>query len=197
MKTYVLNRDWTMFSKGELFKKVDDGCVLYALISNEDILARIPDEYLDEQNHVWRPKDDEMYFYIDADEVMDEDYFSEYDHCDIGRLATGNCFKTKEEAKNMRDWLKARQRLIDGGAEFMNGVGVDSEDIAYYGVAFDKTRGILHTIKCFNIGDDVFEKKLYFLTEDDAEKSIRDYRDDWLTYLDVKEKVGDDQENNV
>ena len=35
MKTYVLNRDWTMFSKGELFKKANDGCALYTLMSNE------------------------------------------------------------------------------------------------------------------------------------------------------------------
>jgi hypothetical protein len=91
MRTYVLNRDWAPFSKGELFKDYR-GNGLYNLNSNEDVLVKIPDEYLDEQNHVWRPKDDEMYFYIDADEVMDEDYFSEYDHCDIGRLATGNCF---------------------------------------------------------------------------------------------------------
>lgn len=61
MKTYVLNRDWAPFSKGELFKDYC-GNGLYNLNSNEDVLVKIPDEYLDEQNHVWRPKDDEMYF---------------------------------------------------------------------------------------------------------------------------------------
>ena len=60
-----------------------------------------------------------------------------------------------------------------------------------YGVAFDKIRGKLHTIKCYSIGDDVFDKRLYFLNEDVAEKSIRDYRGDWLTYLGVKEKNDD------
>nr|DAU13314.1 MAG TPA: hypothetical protein [Caudoviricetes sp.] len=193
MKTYKLNRDWTMFSKGELFKKVDDGCMLYTLVSNNDILARIPDEYLDEQSHAWRPNEDGAYHYIDSDGmVCNEKYYIEGYHTDECRLAIGNCFKTAQEANDMRDWLKARQKLINSGAEFINSVGVDDEDIAYYGVAFDKIKGKLHTIKCCSIGDDVFEKRLYFLNEDVAWESIRDYRSDWLTYLGVK--GSDDQD---
>lgn len=57
MKTYILNRDWAPFSEGELFKKGDDGCALYALVSNEAVSVKIPEEYLDERRYVWRPNE--------------------------------------------------------------------------------------------------------------------------------------------
>lgn len=184
MKNYKLNRDWTPFSIGELFKKGDDGCALYTLASNEDILVKIPDEYLDELGYAWRPKDDEMYFYIDADEVMGENCFSEYDHCDMGRLATGNCFKTNKEAKNMRDWLKARQNLINSGAQFINDVNK-----TYYSVWYCKPTNKLETYRSGSGYDDyIREKLLCFDSEQLAEDSIEHHKDDWLIYLDVKEK---------
>lgn len=182
-KTYVLNRDWVPFSKGELFKDYC-GNGLYNLNGNEDVLVKIPDEYLDEQNHVWRPKNDEMYFYIDADEVMDEDYFSEYDHYDTGRLATGNCFKTNEEAKNMRDWLKVRQNLINSGAQFTNDINK-----TYYSVWYCKPTNKLEAYRSSSGHDDyIREKLLCFDSEQLAEDSIEHHKDDWLIYLDVKEK---------
>lgn len=85
--------------------------------------------------------------------------------------------------------LKEDWEPFDKGAEFINSVDVDDEDVAYHGVAFDKTSGRLHTIKCHSVGDDVFDKRLYFLNEDVAEKSIKNHRSDWLTYLGVKENI--------
>ena len=140
----------------------------------------------------WIPNRDDDYYFTFSDGDIGNATFYLNDDNDNGRLSIGNCFRTKEEALLMVKWLKARQRLIDSGAEFINSVGVDDEDIAYYGVAFDKIRGKLHTIKCYSVGDDVFDKRLYFLNEDVAEKSIRDYRSDWLTYLGVKEENDED-----
>lgn len=196
MVTYRLKDDWVPFGKGAEFIDDDDGT--YTLKGNANVTARIPAGLLEViGKDRWKPREHRDYYYIECNGDISTTSFYPGAESDKNRLAIGNCFRIEEDALEMVKWLKARQRLIDGGAEFMNGVGVDSEDIAYYGVAFDKTRGILHTIKCYNIGDDVFEKKLYFLTEDDAEKSIRDYRDDWLTYLDVKEEIGDDEKNSI
>lgn len=142
MKTYALNRDWTMFSKGELFKKNDDGCTIYTPISNEDILARIPDEYLDEKSHTWRPNEDGAYHYIDNDgTVLNEEYYINDDHTDKGRLAIGNCFKTAQEANSMRDWLKARQNIIDGGAKFTNSIDVTEPRYGVWYHQFDERLG--------------------------------------------------------
>ena len=190
---YRLKDDWYPFDNGAEFIGNDDGT--YALKVNTKVTAEIPADLLKVvYNKRWRPERGDNYYFIFSDGGIGNDTFYPNDDNDDVRLSMGNCFITKEEALSMVEWLKARQRLIDGGAEFMNGVGVDDEDVAYYGVAFDKIRGELHTIKCYSVGDDVFEKKLYFLNEDVAEKSIKNYRSDWLTYLGVKEGDDDDQE---
>lgn len=105
MKTYALNRDWTMFSKGELFKKNDDGCTIYTLISNEDILARIPDEYLDEVDNggYWKPKAHERYYFIDDGGAVDGDTFDPDVIYDNDRLLVGNCFRVEKDARAMAD----------------------------------------------------------------------------------------------
>lgn len=188
---YRLKEDWEPFDKGAEFIDNNDGA--YALKINADVTAKIPADLLEfAYQKRWRPKRGEEYYYIHNYGNIDTTSFCPAHKGDESKVAMGNCFKTKEEAKDMRSWLKARQRLIDSGAEFMNSVGV-GEDAVYYGVAFDKTNGELHTVECHNVGDDVFDKRLYFLSEYTAEKSIRYYRSDWLTYLGVK-KDGDDQD---
>ncbi len=190
MKTYKLNRDWTMFSEGELFKKADDDCVLCTLVGNEDILARIPDKYLDEQIHAWRPNEDGAYHYIDSDGiVLNEEYYIENDHTDKGRLAIGNCFKTAQEANDMRDWLKARQRLIESGARFVNALDVDSDEVKYFEVYLDGY-STLQVSECYLRKNVVVEKSLCFSNRELAKQSIKEHKDDWLTYLGVK-KDGD------
>lgn len=188
-----LKEDWEPFDKGAEFTYDDDG--IYILKANDKVMAEIPADLLEIVcNKRWKPDNKDVYYHLCSDGSVGSAMF--YHGCDSseGALALGNCFETKEEALSMARWLYARQRLIDSGAEFINTVDVDDEDIPYYGVAFDKTSGKLHTTKCYSVGNDVFDKRLYFLNEDVAEKSIRDYRSDWLTYLGVKGEVSDDQD---
>lgn len=191
MTVYRLKEDWGPFDKGTQF--IDSNDDAYALKENANVTAEIPADLLEViGKERWKPREHRDYYYIECNGDISTTSFYPEVESDKNRLAIGNCFRIEEDALETVKWLKARQRLIDNGAEFMNGVGVDGEDIAYYGVAFDKIRGRLHTIKCYSIGDDVFEKKLYFLNEDVAEKSIRNYRSDWLTYLGVKEDIDED-----
>lgn len=183
---YRLKEDWEPFDKGAEFTYDEDG--IYILKANDKVMAEIPVDLLEVvSNKRWKPEKKDVYYHLYSSGSIGSTMFFPGSDGDEGRLAIGNCFKTEEEALSMAKWLEARQRLIESGAEFINSVAVDDEDVAYYGVVFDKTRGKLHTIKCYSIGDDVFEKKLYFLNEDVVEKSIKDYRSDWLTYLGVKE----------
>ena len=191
MIVYRLKEDWESFDKGAEF--ISNGNDTYVLKVNTKVTAEIPTDLLEVvANKRWRPEKGDYYHFAFSDGDISADTFYPNNSTDEDRLSMGNCFRTEEEALSMVEWLKARQRLIDSGAEFINSVGVDDEDVAYYGVAFDKIMGKLHTIKCYSIGNDVFDKRLYFLNEDVAEKSIKDYRSDWLTYLGVKEKNDED-----
>ena len=188
---YRLKEDWEPFDEGTEFTYDEDG--IYMLKVNDKVMAEIPTGLLEVvHSKRWKPDGKDVYYHLYSDGNIGSAMFCPGRDSDEGALALGNCFKTKEEALSMARWLYARQRLIDSGAEFINVVDVDDEDIAYYGVAFDKIRGKLHTTKCYGVGDDVFDKRLYFLNEDDAERSIKDYRSDWLTYLGVKEDIDED-----
>lgn len=187
MKTYRLNRDWAMFSKGELFKKNDDGCTTYTLISNEDILARIPDEYLDE-NRTWRPGSGEVYYYIDDDTAVEATDFYDGDSDDEGRIAIGNYFKTDEEGRRMRDWLEARQMLINSGAKFTN-----RTDRTYYSVRYNKTDNVLDVYRHISRNDLYVGAKVLCFTDNQlAEDSIEKHKENWLVYLGIKERSGEE-----
>lgn len=184
MKTYVLNRDWAPFSKGELFKDCC-GNGLYNLNSNEDVFIKIPDEYLDEKNHAWQPSHDEVYYFIDDDTAVEATDFYDGDHDDKGRLAIGNCFETDEEGRRMLDWLKARQNLINSGAEFTNDIDVAKPR---YGVWYHKSGGRLGTYcRISSSSDCLRDKGLCFDSEKLALDSIERCKEDWLVYLGVKE----------
>lgn len=122
----------------------------------------------------------------------DEGFVSRASFCpgvdyDNNRLALGNCFKTKEDAQAMAGWLRARQRLIESGARFINSrdVGADRKCfIVYFDVSGEKL-----TIEDILLNEhSVYQKRLYFDNERLAQKSVKEYKDDWLTYLGVKEK---------
>mgnify|MGYP000948891389 CR=1 FL=1 len=71
MKTYKLNENWSSFSVGDRFKLSTRGNGdLFQLINNSGdyVLAKIPTDLLDEVDYgIWKPKDDETYYYCDED----------------------------------------------------------------------------------------------------------------------------------
>ena len=190
MKYYRLNKDWEPFDEGTEFVKAEDGGDMYTLKTNTDVLAKIPTDLLDEvgdSGGYWRPAAYEHYYSMD-----DEGFVSRASFCpgvdyDNNRLALGNCFKTKEDAQAMAGWLRARQRLIESGARFINSrdVGADRKCfIVYFDVSGEKL-----TIEDILLNEhSVYQKRLYFDNERLAQKSVKEYKDDWLTYLGVKEK---------
>ena len=196
MIIYKLNEDWSSFKAGDKFTASTYGN-LYQLVNDDGkladgklVLAKIQPDLLTvvDSSHTWRPNEDGAYHYIDGDgAVLNEEYYIEDDHTDKGRLAIGNCFKTREDAQAMATWLRARQRLIESGARFINTIDVDSSQ-SYYTIYYTIDRGDL-VIEDAYIGENtVGDKRLYFDDRQLADKSIKEHRDDWLTYLGVKEK---------
>ena len=195
MKTYKLNRDWAMFSEGELFKKGDDGCALYTLASNGNILAKIPADLLGEvgNDDHWKPKAHERYYFIDDAGDVDVDTFCSDTNYDNNRLAIGNCFRIEEDALEMVKWLKTRQRLIESGARFVNSSDVTVNDSKrFYTVYLTMNDTKLRVDDAYFSKDVVRDKVMCFDDRGVALKSIEEHRDDWLTYLGVGEEDGDD-----
>ncbi len=185
---YKLKEDWLSFEAGDKFT-TSDYDDLYKLVNDDGklVLAKIPTDLLDEvgDGGYWKPEAHEHYYFIDDSGDVDVDTFNPDVTYDNNRLLIGNCFKTEEDAQAMVGWLRARQRLIESGARFINTMDVDSSQ-SYYSVYYTIDRGDL-VIEDAYVGENtVGEKRLYFDDRQLADKSIKEHRDDWLTYLGVK-----------
>lgn len=192
MKTYQLNENWSSFSVGDRFKLSTRGNGdLFQLINNSGdyVLAKIPTELLDEVgDDIWRPKDDETYYYCDEDgEVFSSKFYNGYaPH--VPRYSFGNCFKTEEDAQAMAAWLRAKQQLIESGARFVNSSDVAVNDSkSYYKVYFTMNGNTLRVDDAYFSKDVARDKVMCFDDRGVALKSIEEHRGDWLTYLGVKE----------
>ncbi len=61
----------------------------------------------------WKPKENDMYFFIDSVGMISEDWYTCGCKTDIFRNTTSNCFKTEEEARKELDRRIAEQELLD------------------------------------------------------------------------------------
>lgn len=193
MIVYKLKEAWSSFKAGEKFttSSYDN---LYQLVNDDGklVLAKIPTELLDvvSDGGYWKPKAHERYCFIDDGGAVDSDTFDPDMIYDNDRLLIGNCFRIEKDARAMVAWLKAKQQLIESGARFINLTNADDKD-SYYRVIFDKSDDKLKTTGVGIYGTIVYEKKLVFSSRELAEQSIEEHKEDWLTYLGVKEKSDD------
>ena len=193
MTIYKLKKDWSSFKAGDRFKLSDYGNGdLYQLVNDDDklVLAKMPTDLLDTvgSSNCWKPMNGEKFYYIDEDgDVFDSVFGPGESPLNMGVYLLGNCFRTREDAQAVVDWLRARQRLIKSGARFINSRGIDTDRecfIVYFNV--DKGKLVIEDTPLNE--HSVYQKRMYFDNRQLARKSIEEHRDDWLTYLGVKEK---------
>jgi hypothetical protein len=127
----------------------------------------------------WKPKKDDEYFWMNSYGETQPDVW-DGDSIDIMRLALGMVYRTEEECKEAYERKLAEVRLQRTSTfepDFENGNG---GWVVFYSYA-DKE---LHSMRdsCTDSGELV-----RYETEEEAKRSIRENREDWLIYFGVKE----------
>lgn len=202
MKRYKLLKDLPTFKAGQLAyisktgnliagtpenqKTTETGLII--MIYHETTLKKFPEiltEWFEEikeptDNIHWKPKKDDEYFWMNSYGETQPDVW-DGDSIDIMRLALGMIYRTEEECERARERKLAEVRLRrtpDFEPDFENGNGG-------YVVSYDYINKKLDCSDSFwnNSGEPV-----HYATKEDAKKSIRENREDWLTYFGIKEE---------
>lgn len=198
MTKYRLVRDVAPFKQGDEFTLTHEhGITAYAPVGTRDVSVLLPPYLLDEIEVGRRSLEDgEEYWYISDAGDIQRTHFSSHAPCNQWRLAMGNCYETDVEAKTWLEWTLARQRLIESGAMFVNALNMDDAcrvDDLYY-VYLAGVGGKLAVSHYNPTKSRICEMVLVFEGRDSAKWSIREHRDDWLTYLGAKKGDDDDDE---
>lgn len=141
-------------------------------------------EYIsyDSKKPIWKPEDDEKYYYINSNVAVDWDYYcSNYDDDEL-RIRIGNVFKTEEEAEKMIKKLQIINTLKELSNIDFNDSNSDKY-VIYYSTNYNNIMINKHSIVKelpFNI---------YFKTKEDCQKAIDTIGEENLKkyYFDVVE----------
>lgn len=194
MKRYKLKRDLPTFSLGDEFilkegiglQHVLEGCD-GAIIYTEATIEKFPNiltDWFEEVNEStrWKPELDQEYYHLASDGSVRNDTFDDDFELDQDRFDIGNCFKTKEEAERVVEYLKALAVVRgDATSKFTKG---RNNFYVVYDAAYNC---LVVKDKSYYIENGIFGLP-YFATEEDAQRSIEQHRNEWLTIFGVKEK---------
>ena len=193
MKRYKLKRDLPTFKAGEIFYLSDMGNLIresdnvpaYSW-STIDKFPNILTDWFEEVNEStrWKPETDQKYYFIRTSGYVYDSIWTN-DSIDDGRFEIGNCFQTREEAERTVEYLKALA-VVRGDAtkKFVKG---ENNWYVYY----DTDSSSIHSsISCSMLGNGIFGLP-YFATVEDAQRSIEQHKNEWLTIFGVEEELCD------
>ena len=192
MKRYKLKRDTPAFKAGTECYIEEAGhmvpcCGISYTIVHKDQLEQNPnilDDWFEEikESTRWKPKYVEEYYYLSGDGSVGRETFDDEFDIDNDRFEIGNCFKTKEEAEQVVEYLKALS-VVRGDAT--------SEFVKYndnWFIGYDpEHKSIDAFCNPYTARNGIFGLP-YFATEDDARRSIEQHMNEWLTIFGVKEE---------
>ena len=175
-KGAILSEGKSLFGARTLITKNDVGPIF---IGN-DLTEEIFEEVEPTDSIHWTPKKDDEYFWMNSYGETQPDVW-DGDSIDSMRLALGMVYRTEEECEEARERRLAEVRLRQTSnfkPDFENGNGG-------YVVSYDYINKKLDCSDSFwnNSGEPV-----HYATKEDAKKSIRENREDWLTYFGIKEE---------
>lgn len=203
MKRYKLLKDLPTFKAGQLAyisktgnliagtpenqKTTETGLII--MIYHETTLKKFPNiltEWFEEIKEPpdsihWKPKHGDEYFWIDECGGILPGTFYRDSLYDQQRLTFGNVYRTEKEAEKARDRRLAKVRLqrtstFEPDFENCEGgwvVGYDYDDNSLIAIPVDNAD---------------YDEIVRYATEEDALKSIKENRADWLKLLGIKEE---------
>lgn len=128
----------------------------------------------------WEPKRGDKIWYLDENGNTNFTYFDEDDLYHLSRFEFGNTYRTSGECELARERRLAKVRLQRTSTfkpDFENGNGG-------YVICYDYNSKELRT---YDIGDEDSGEPVHYATKEEARKSIKENREDWLIYFGVKE----------
>ena len=192
MKRYKLKKETPAFKAGtecyieEAGNMVPCRGISYTIV-HKDQLEKNPNilsDWFEEINEStrWKPDVDQEYYYLVSDVSVRDDTFDDDFELDQDRFEVGNCFKTKEEAEQVAEYLKALAIVRgDATSKFIKG-----EDNWY--VSYDaNVNSLCPECTFLRTWNGIFGLP-YFATEEDAKRSIELHKKEWLTIFGVKEE---------
>lgn len=194
MKRYKLKRDLPTFKAGEIFYISDTGNLfdrnfLHAksshIVYSFKEIEKFPNILTDWFEEVrestrWKPEMHQVYRYINTNSSVSGSTWTD-DYFDNGRFEIGNCFQTKEEAERVVKYLKALA-VVRGDAtkKFVKG---ENNWYVYY----DTDSNSIHSsISCSMLDNGIFGLP-YFATKEDAQRSIEQHKNEWLTIFGIED----------
>ena len=201
MKRYKLLKDLPTFKAGQLAyisktgnliagtpenqKTTETGLII--MIYHETTLKKFPNiltEWFEEIEEPtdsihWKPKIGDRCFILENANIRPTNYTGMLR--DYNAWCTGRVFRTEEECEKARDRELAEVRLRKTSTfkpDFENGKGG-------YVICYDYNSKELRT---YDIGDEDSGEPVHYATKEDARKSIKENREDWLKYFGVKEE---------
>ena len=192
MKRYKLKKDTPAFKAGtecyieEAGNMVPCRGISYTIV-HKDQLEKNPNILTDwfeeiKESTRWKPEMSHDYYYVSGDGHVYNNYWDDSQFVDNGRFEIGNCFQTREEAERVVEYLKALAVVRgDATSKFTKG---RSNWYVYYDTNLNS---LVSSISCSTLDNGIFGLP-YFATREDAQKSIEQHRNEWLTILGVKEE---------
>lgn len=137
----------------------------------------------DTKKPLWKPEEDEKYYFIDSDFTIDDDHYYESCCYDRDRVAVGNAFQTQEDAKKMTEKIKIINRL----RELSNINFVYDCSKLRYSIGYDiDTKKVIPSMNRYTR---MLPFELYFETAKDCQNAINEIGEENLKkyYFDVVE----------
>jgi hypothetical protein len=194
---YKLLKDTPTIKAGTIFEKVVRGvdgikglAVVVPIGADTDFQWTIKDidnfdEWFEEMEEPtdssnWEPKVDERYFYVN--EYGDVEYETwDDDDVDNRLMAMGLVYRTEEECEEARERRLAEVRLRKTSTFKPDFKNERSGWVVCYDYRYNKL-GLIEPLT------QDFGEIVHYATKEDAKKSIRENREDWLIYFGIKEK---------